>query len=55
MQIGNRTVITGANLVDGTGSPARHADVAFVDGIITEVGEPGSVSAAHAQRQIDAD
>ena len=55
MQTGNRTVITGANLVDGTGSPARHADVAFVDGIITEVGEPGSVSTAHAHRHIDAD
>ena len=55
MQTGNRTVITGANLVDGTGSPARHADVAFVDGIITEVGAPGSISTAHATRHIDAD
>ena len=55
MQTGNRTVITGANLVDGTGSPARHADVAFVDGIITEVSEPGSVSTAQAHRHIDAD
>ena len=55
MQTGKRTVLTGANLVDGTGSPARHADVAFVDGIITEVGEPGSVSTAHAYRHIAAD
>lgn len=49
------TVITGANLVDGTGAPARNADVAFADGRITEVGEPGSISTSHAHRVINAD
>ena len=32
-------VITGGTLVDGTGAPARPADVAVSDGRITEVGE----------------
>ena len=34
-----RRVLRGANLVDGTGGPARAADVAVVDDRITEVGE----------------
>lgn len=50
-----KTVITGAHLVDGTGAPARAADISFTDGIITEVGEPGSISTAHAHRVINAD
>ena len=49
------TVITGANLVDGTGAPARKADVAFANGRITEIGEPGSLSTSHAHRVISAD
>lgn len=49
------TVIIGANLVDGTGEPARVADVAFTNGRITEVGEPGSISTAHAHRVVNAD
>lgn len=49
------TVITGANLVDGTGEPAQVADVAFSNGRITEVGEPGSISTAHAHRVVNAD
>lgn len=49
------TVITGANLVDGTGEPARIADVAFANGRITEVSEPGSISTAHAHRVVNAD
>lgn len=49
------TVITGANLVDGTGEPAQVADVAFTNGRITEVGEPGSISTAHAHRVVNAD
>lgn len=49
------TVITGANLVDGTGESARIADVAFANGRITEVGEPGSVSTSHAHRVVNAD
>lgn len=55
METGKKTVITGATLVDGTGLAPRYADVAFIDGTITEVGEPGSVSTAHAHRHIDAD
>ncbi|MHB1091077.1 MAG: N-acyl-D-amino-acid deacylase family protein, partial [Ilumatobacteraceae bacterium] len=49
------TVITGATLVDGTGASARSADVAFADGRITEVGEPGSISTSHSHRVISAD
>jgi N-acyl-D-aspartate/D-glutamate deacylase len=30
-----KTIITGATLVDGTGAPARQADVAFENGVIT--------------------
>jgi N-acyl-D-aspartate/D-glutamate deacylase len=55
MSADRTTVITGANLVDGTGTPARNADVAFVNGRITEVGEPGSISTSHAHRVISAD
>ena len=32
-------VIKGGSVVDGTGAPARTADVAITDGIITEVGQ----------------
>ena len=49
-----RTVITNAALVDGTGSPVRRADIAFVGATITEVGEPGSVATAGANRVVDA-
>ena len=31
-------VIRGGTVVDGTGAPARTADVAIADGVITEVG-----------------
>ncbi|MEQ8841519.1 MAG: amidohydrolase family protein [Acidimicrobiales bacterium] len=44
-------IIRGGNVVDGTGAPARTADVAITDGVVTEVGEvDGS-----ATREIDAD
>jgi len=46
-------VIRHGLLVDGTGSPARHADVAVDDGTITEVTGPGAAGAARAE--IDAD
>jgi N-acyl-D-aspartate/D-glutamate deacylase len=49
-----RTVITNASLVDGSGSPMRRADVAFVGDTITEVGERGTVSTAGASRVLDA-
>jgi N-acyl-D-aspartate/D-glutamate deacylase len=46
-----RTVIRGGTVVDGTGAPARSADVAITNGVITEVGKvEGS-----ADRTIDAD
>ena len=50
-----KTVITGATLVDGTGTPSRLADVAFENGVITEVGEPGTISTAHAHQHVRAD
>jgi N-acyl-D-amino-acid deacylase len=49
-----RTIVKNGLLVDGLGidSPARIADVAFVDGVITEV---GSVATTPADRVIDAE
>jgi N-acyl-D-amino-acid deacylase len=44
-------VIRGGRVVDGTGAPARHADVAIKDGIITAVGKVEET----AHRSIDAD
>ena len=32
-------IIRGGQLVDGTGSSSKHADVAIKDGIITEIGK----------------
>ena len=43
-------VIRAGRLVDGTGAPARTADVAIDDGIVTEIGRVGA-----ARREIDAD
>jgi len=45
-------IIRNGRLVDGTGSPARQADVAVTDGRISGVGDLGDVS---AHRVIDAD
>ena len=45
-------VISGANIVDGTGAPAFTGDVAVSDGIITHVGTKVSGEAKH---RIDAD
>ena len=47
----NDLVIRGARLVDGSGEPARTADVAVTDGVITEVGRVEGM----ARREIDAD
>ena len=47
----HQLVIKGGTLVDGTGAPARTADVAVDDGLITEVGDVS----ADARDTIDAD
>ena len=44
-------VIRGGTVVDGTGAPARTADVAITDGVITEVGRVE----AKGRQEIDAD
>src|SRR2546423_3506267 len=44
-------VIRGGTVVDGTGAPARTADVAITDGIVTEVGRVDGT----ARQEIDAD
>ena len=46
-------VIRDANLVDGTGSPSRMADVAVSDGLVSEVAAPGEVGSG--RREIAAD
>ena len=48
-------VIRAGTLVDGTGAPARPADVAVDDGVITEVTTPGALDDASARRDVDAD
>jgi len=44
-------VIRGGNVIDGTGTPSRLADVAVSDGVITEVGRVEGTG----RREIDAD
>src|SRR5579871_6788577 len=44
-------IIRGGSVVDGTGAPARTADVGVTDGVITEVGHLDGP----ARRTIDAD
>ena len=44
-------VIKGGTVVDGTGAPARTADVAVTDGRITEVGEVDGRGAARDRRR----
>jgi N-acyl-D-aspartate/D-glutamate deacylase len=44
-------VLKGGNVVDGTGAPARTADVGVRDGVVVEVGKVGE----RARRVIDAD
>ena len=45
-------VIRGGNVVDGTGAPARTADVAISDGLVTHVGK---VSLTGSARVVEAD
>ncbi|MEI2420314.1 amidohydrolase family protein, partial [Arthrospira platensis SPKY2] len=46
-------VIRNATVVDGTGAPARIADVEIDAGLITAVGD--DIISSHAKRVIDAD
>ena len=50
-----RVVIKNANLVDGTGTPTRMADITMQDGLFIEVASSGSAGAMGAERVIDAD
>lgn len=50
-----RTVIQNAYLVDGSGSPAMHADIAFEGDFVTEVAAPKSLSTPSTTQVIDAD
>lgn len=47
-------MVRNGNVVDGTGAPARPADVAIRDGVIAEVGDRGSIAGSAAET-IDAD
>ncbi|MXZ51673.1 MAG: amidohydrolase family protein, partial [Acidimicrobiaceae bacterium] len=47
------TLITGGTLVDGTGAPARPADIGISDGRIVAVADPGAL--ADATETVDAD
>ena len=42
-------IVRGARVVDGTGSPARTADVGFHDGRVTEVGRVGGTARVEIQ------
>ena len=46
-------IIRNAKLVDGTGAPAREADIAIKDGLIAEIGTVGSIEGT-ATTEIDA-
>ena len=50
----NDLLIKNARIVDGTGSPAFHGDVAVRGGIINAVGGNGVASLGGAHRSIDA-
>jgi N-acyl-D-aspartate/D-glutamate deacylase len=44
-------LIRGGTLVDGTGAPARRADVAISDGYVTEVGTAATPTVGGAARR----
>ena len=44
-------IIRGGTVVDGTGAPARTADVAIDDGVITEVGQVDGAARADDRRR----
>jgi N-acyl-D-aspartate/D-glutamate deacylase len=47
--------ITGATLVDGTGAPARKADIGVTGDRITAIGEAGALNGDAAQSTVDGD
>jgi len=51
----NDLVVSNARLVDGSGSPARPADITVDGGIVVAVDDAGRASTASARRVIDAD
>jgi N-acyl-D-amino-acid deacylase len=51
----NDLVVRNGRLVDGSGRPARHADVVVDDGRITQVVPAGEAPTASARRVLDAD
>ena len=55
MDVPAKTVIRNARLVDGSGSPARDADVVIDEGVIRDVTPAGKAPTVHARRVIDAD
>jgi N-acyl-D-aspartate/D-glutamate deacylase len=48
-------VIRNGNLVDGSGAPARHADVVVDDGRVVDVVPAGTAPTAGARQAVDAD
>lgn len=52
---GTRTLLLGGRVVDGTGAPARHADVLLEHGRITAIAEPGTLGPdeRHGAHEID--
>ena len=50
-----RIIVSNARLVDGTGAPARMADVVMEDGIFTDVVSAGTAMKVPGSRVVDAD
>lgn len=51
----SRLLISGALLIDGTGSPARVGDALIVDGVIAGLGASGSLDVPIGTKPLDAD
>ena len=47
-------LVTGGTVVDGTGAPARRADVRIRDGVVAEIGATDERLAAEGERVVDA-
>jgi N-acyl-D-aspartate/D-glutamate deacylase len=47
-------IVRNGNLIDGTGAPARHGDIAIQDGRIVAVGVPGEITGS-TRHEIDAE